>query len=109
MTCVFCREPIEIGSFIVGDRQTRSASCPNCGLRVSMTAYAWTLWNAHATAPSELSLTDRLRARRVATAARLILQQVELTEASTTDIGQGSTGAQTDGGRQSPPRRRAKR
>jgi len=91
MACVFCREPIEIGSFIVGDRQTRSASCPNCGLRVSMTAYAWTLWNADATSATERSLSDRRRARRVANAARLILEQVELTEASTTDSRQEGT------------------
>jgi hypothetical protein len=91
MTCVFCREPIEIDSFIVGERQTRSACCPNCGLRVSLTAYAWTLWNADATTATDTSLSDRRRTRRVADAARLILEQVELAEASTTDSRQGST------------------
>ena len=79
MTCVFCREPIELGSFVEAAHSTRTTSCTNCGLRVSVTEAAWAQWCAADTeSVAERTLGERLRARRVATAAQLILEQVAL-------------------------------
>ena len=77
VTCVFCREPIEISCFKTGERQTRTASCPNCGLLISVAAPVWALWSRqNVTSEGTLGLAEQLRARRVATAARLALEDV---------------------------------
>jgi hypothetical protein len=79
VACVFCREPIKLGSFVEGAHCTRTTSCTNCGLRVSVTEAAWTQWCATDTqSVAERTLGERLRARRVAIAAQLILEQVAL-------------------------------
>jgi hypothetical protein len=77
VACVFCREPIELSSFKAGGRFNRTASCVNCGLLVSVAEQVWVLWSqASETTDVERSLAERLRARRVATAARTILDRV---------------------------------
>jgi hypothetical protein len=77
VACFFCREPIELSSFTSGGRFNRTASCVNCGLLVSVAEQVWVLWSqANATMDVERSLAERLRARRVATAARAILDRV---------------------------------
>jgi DNA-directed RNA polymerase subunit RPC12/RpoP len=86
VTCVFCHESIEFRSFGTGEQHTRTASCPNCGLRVSVTDAVWARWCAAGKVTSaEQSLGERLRARRVATAAQLILEQVALSADAGTD------------------------
>ena len=86
VSCVFCREPIELQSFGAGDHQTRTATCSNCGLRVSVTAATWAQWcQADTVSVVERSLGERLRARRIATAAQLILQKVALTDEGAMD------------------------
>jgi hypothetical protein len=77
VACVFCREPIELSSFKAGGGFNRSATCVNCGLLVSVDEQVWVLWSrANTTMDVERSLAERLRARRVATAARAILDRV---------------------------------
>jgi hypothetical protein len=77
VACVFCREPIELSSFKASGRRNRTASCVNCGLLVSVAEQVWVLWSqANATMDVERSLAERLRSRRVASAARAILDRV---------------------------------
>jgi hypothetical protein len=77
VACVFCRIPIELSSFKAGGRLNRTASCVDCGLLVSVAEQVWVLWRqANATMDVERSLAERLRARRVASAARAILDRV---------------------------------
>lgn len=79
VACVFCREPIEISSFTLGERQTRTTSCSNCGLVVTVAAPLWARWSrTHDSAEIDRDLADRLWARRVATTARVIIEQVAL-------------------------------
>ncbi len=75
--CIFCGEAIEIAWFVAGATEpiVRSAACRNCGLRVSATPRAWAAWSRRSEV-SDDGLADRLRARRVATASRAILQRV---------------------------------
>jgi hypothetical protein len=90
VACVFCREPIELSSFKAGGRRNRTASCVNCGLLVSVAEQVWVLWRqANATMDVEQSLAERLRARRVASAARTILDRAE-TPGSADEPGQFS-------------------
>jgi hypothetical protein len=91
VACVFCREPIELSSFKAGGRLNRTASCVNCGLLVSVAEQVWVLWSkANATMDVERSLAERLRARRVATAARAILDRVAETPDPADDPGRCS-------------------
>jgi hypothetical protein len=77
VACVFCREPIELSSFTADGRFTRTASCVNCGLLVSVAEQERVVWShANATMDVDRSLAERLRARRVASAARAILDRV---------------------------------
>jgi hypothetical protein len=77
---VFCREPIAMSSFVIGERQARTGMCPNCGLMVSVAPAVWALWTqAEEASEHDRSLAERLRARRVAAAARLIRERVALT------------------------------
>jgi hypothetical protein len=77
ISCVFCRDQIDSASFALGADGHRRASCANCGLRVSVTAATWARWtDAQATSAAAARLGERLRARRVASAAQLILEKV---------------------------------
>jgi hypothetical protein len=77
ISCVFCRDQIDSGSFALGADGHRRASCANCGLRVSVTAATWARWtDAQAASAAAARLGERLRARRVASAAQLILEKV---------------------------------
>jgi len=77
VACIFCREPIEISTFRAGERQSRSASCPNCGLQVSVGDTQWGRWRrTNAVSETDRGLAERLRARRVAEATRRILERV---------------------------------
>lgn len=87
VACVFCREPIEIAAFKAGSRRTRTASCVNCGLVVSVAEHVWALWShVNATTDVDRHLAERLRARRVATAARAILDRVAETPDPADDL-----------------------
>jgi hypothetical protein len=72
--CLFCREPIEIASFVAGppDPRLLSAACPNCGLLVSATPRTLAVWSRPGVA-SEGDIAARLRARRVAMGTQAIL------------------------------------
>jgi hypothetical protein len=72
--CLFCREPIEIASFVAGppDPRVLSAACPNCGLLVSATPATLAAWS-RPVATSEKEVAARLRARRVALGTQAIL------------------------------------
>lgn len=77
--CVFCREPIEIGSFVAGasDPAIRSTACSNCGLMVSATSTTLAAWSRRGVASDQDDdLAGRLRARRVAMGTRAILERV---------------------------------
>jgi hypothetical protein len=77
--CLFCREPIEIASFVAGppDPRVLSAACPNCGLLVSATPTTLAVWSRPVVS-SEDDIAARLRARRVAMGTRAILGSVGL-------------------------------
>lgn len=88
VACVFCLEPIEISSFKAGSPHARTASCENCGLLVSVAEHVWSLWShVNSTTDVDRRLAERLRARRVATAARAIRDHV----AETLDPADGSS------------------
>jgi hypothetical protein len=72
--CLFCREPIEIASFVAGppDPRVLSAACPNCGLLVSATPTTLAVWS-RPVATSEEEVAARRRARRVALGTQAIL------------------------------------
>jgi hypothetical protein len=77
ISCVFCRDEIDAESFALSADGHRRASCANCGLRVSVTAATWARWtDAQAASAAAERLGERLRARRVASAAQLILEKV---------------------------------
>jgi hypothetical protein len=75
VSCVFCREPIEVSSFTPGklDPRILSTACTNCGLLVSATRATLAAWSR-----PEVScdLAVRERARRVARGTRAILDRV---------------------------------
>ena len=76
---MFCREPIEVGSFAAGrpDPGIMSAACPNCGLLVSVRPTTLAAWCRPADRQTgDVDLADRLRARRVAQGTRAILDRV---------------------------------
>jgi hypothetical protein len=75
--CLFCREPIEIASFVPGppDPRVLSAACSNCGLLVSATPPTLLAWS-RPVATSEDEIAARMRARRVAQGTRAILRHV---------------------------------
>jgi len=79
VTCVFCKEPIELSSFTLVGRNTCTASCPNCGLQVSVGAPQWAMWCRTPATSGDGGLGERLRARRVAIATRRILDRVSVT------------------------------
>jgi len=77
--CVFCGEPIEIASFAAGppDLRVLSSICSNCGLRVSATSAMLGAWGrTDVVAHREDDLASRMRARRVASGTRAILDRV---------------------------------
>jgi hypothetical protein len=77
VSCVFCHEPIELCSFTADHGTAYSASCTNCGLLVSVSGPVWDVWaRTPAATRDDRSLAERLRARRVAIAARAILERV---------------------------------
>ena len=81
--CLFCREPIEIGSFVPGslDPRVLSTACPNCGLLVSATTATLAAWSRSDLDSGRVSdLAGRRRALRVANGARAILERVGASE-----------------------------
>jgi hypothetical protein len=81
VACMFCRERIEIASFVVGapDPRLMSASCSNCGLMVSVTPSTLASWSTSdvvADRDRDSELARRMRARRVAQGTRAILRGV---------------------------------
>jgi hypothetical protein len=76
--CLFCREPIQIASFAAGppDPQVLSSVCSNCGLRVSATTATLGVWSrTDAVTHRDDDLAARMRARRVASGARAIIER----------------------------------
>jgi hypothetical protein len=76
---MFCRERIEIESFVVGapDPRLMSASCSNCGLMVSVTPSTLASWStSDVSADRDSELARRMRARRVAQGTSAILRGV---------------------------------
>ena len=79
--CVFCHEGIPTSSFatVPSDPRLMSASCPNCALQVSGTQAAWEMWNRTPSDLPERTRAEALRARRVATATRLLRESLAVT------------------------------
>jgi len=77
--CLFCREPIELASFVAGppDPRVLSSSCSNCGLLVSATSATLDVWSrTDVVTHRDDDLAARMRARRVASGTRAILDRV---------------------------------
>ena len=77
--CQFCREPIEITSFMKGKPDSRilSVLCANCGLRICATPETLAAFSRRdETFADEADLARRMRATRVATGARAILCRI---------------------------------
>jgi hypothetical protein len=81
VSCVFCHEGIPTSSFatVRSDPRLMSASCPNCALQVSGTQATWELWNRASSDAPERGRAETLRARRVATATRLLRERLAVT------------------------------
>ena len=81
VSCVFCHEGIPTSSFatVPSDPRLMSASCPNCALQVSGTQATWEVWNRESNDAPERGRAETLRARRVATATRLLRESLAVT------------------------------
>jgi hypothetical protein len=81
VSCVFCQEGIPTSSFatVPSDPRLMSATCPNCALQVSGTQATWELWNRAPSDAPERGRAETLRARRVATATRLLREHLAIT------------------------------
>jgi hypothetical protein len=78
VSCMFCAEPVVTTLFAQepAGSSLMSASCPNCGLTLTVTPARLTAWTQPTASTGTTTPADALRARRVALATRAIQDSI---------------------------------